>query len=378
MRILFFTHGADMMGANRSLLAILDGIKAHGVVPILALPQAGSLEEALKARQIDYFISPYHNWAYLQYFNKNYWLNEWLQRKNRTQYLPLLIKQAEHWKPDLIYTNSSILGIGAWLADALKLPHAWHMREFGEADYNAVFWRGRKPFRHWANKAQLLISISHAIEKAVLKGVNAPKLTMYDGVISKADYAATLPNQHPQKSTFTFLIIGLIHPNKGQFQALKAFHKVYQQYPQARLIIAGYGRRFYTLKIKRYIKQHQLEEVVDFKGYVQEPEKVHRQADAVLVCSKSEGMGRVTVEGMIFGNPVIGYNGGATPELVEHQKTGLIYNTEQELVAHMSYLIQHPEQVKAYGAAGRAKVPQHFFIEDYVACLYKALKQLVD
>ncbi len=377
MTILFLTHGADMMGANRSMLAILDGIRAHGVSPIVALPQAGSLEQALQARGIAYFITPYFNWAHTRYISRHYWLNAYYQRQNKTQHLPRLTAEAQQRQVDLVYTNSSITGMGAWLAEAIGVPHVWHIREFGEADYGLAFWKGKRAFRHGASKAQLVVAISHAVEKAVLDGIDAPKLTLYDGMVSRSDYARIPPNSHPPKDTFTFLIIGLIHPTKGQLTALRAFHQVYQEYPQARLIIAGKGRRLYTRSIQTYIRRHHLTEVVDFKGYVSDPEQVHQQADAVLVCSKKEGLGRVTVEGMLWGNPVIGYDSGGTAELIDHQETGLLYQNFEELVQYMGRLLTDPDAVRTYGANGRAKVPQHFFIQDYVDQLYQHLQPLL-
>ena len=45
-----------------------------------------------------------------------------------------------------------------------------------------------------------------------------------------------------------------------------------------------------------------------------------------MTCSRAEGFGRVTAEYMYAGLCVIGSNMGATPELIEDNKDGLIYD----------------------------------------------------
>lgn len=43
------------------------------------------------------------------------------------------------------------------------------------------------------------------------------------------------------------------------------------------------------------------------------------------MCFRYEAMGRVTAEAMAAALPVIGYNSGGTPELIENEVTGLLY-----------------------------------------------------
>ncbi|MDC0230906.1 glycosyltransferase family 4 protein [Aureispira] len=376
MRILFFTHGADMMGANRCLLDLLTGLIPYGITPIVVVPGNGELEIELKKRSIKCIVFKYFNLAHTKYISVNYWFNSLRQFQNKYQYLPAIIDEVKNLDIDIVYTNSSTIGIGAWLAEALQLPHVWHIREFGEKDYGLVFWRGRNYFDYWANKARLIISMSYAIEKEVLRNITTQKVTIHDGIISEENFSSITPKYEHTNGNFTFLIIGLIHPTKGQMTALKCFHEVYKKNKHVRLIIAGKGRRLYTKKIKSYIAQHQLNSVVNFIGYTNNPYSVHQQADAVLMCSKSEGMGRVTIEGMIFGNPVIGYNGGATPELIEKGVDGLIYNSPQQLIQHMDFLARNPKTAEEYGRNGRTKAGKNFLIKDFVKQVYMYLAEI--
>ncbi len=376
MRILFFTHGADMMGANRCLLDLLTGLIPLGVTPVVAVPASGELEVVLKERGIESVTLKYYNWAFTRFISLSYWISSIRQLQNKYQFLPAIVEQTKKLNIDMVYTNSSIVGIGAWLADELNLPHVWHVREFGENDYGMVFWRGRKYFDRWANKAELVISMSKAIEKEVLSNITAPIVTVHDGIITEEAFRKITPQENHDQAPFTFLIIGAIHPTKGQMTALKCFHEVYKNNKNVRLLIAGMGRRLYAKKIKAYISDNNLDAAVNFLGYVSNPYKIHLQADAVLMCSKSEGMGRVTIEGMIFGNPVIGFNGGATPELIDNEKDGLIYNTPAELIHHMNYLADNPDVAATFGKNGRIKAGKNFLIKDFVKQVYQHLAEI--
>lgn len=359
MKILYVVHGGDMMGANRSLLELVLEVRHYGAEPVLLLPDKGELAEVLDREEVSYLVAPFYPWANTKYLSKGYWLNGWRQRKNR-DYLSAIIELVQPQKFDIIYSNTSIVGIGAQLAEALGLPHIWHIREFGEKDYNIAFYGGRALFTKWANKAAAIISISHTLKKEVLAHLTAPVKVLYDGVITTKRLESITPNQNHHKNPFVFLIIGLIHPTKGQLTALKAFHQVYREHPNTKLLLAGRGRRLYTKRLLHYIKKNKLEGAVEYLGYTKEPYKVHQKASCVLVCSRNEGMGRVTIEGMIFGNPVIGYKGGATPELIQHGQNGLLYsNGVEDLATCMKQLVVNRDLAAQYGKNGREQAAKY-------------------
>ena len=373
MRILFFTHGADMMGANRCLLDLLLVLKTKGIEPIVALPADGVFKQVLEKEGIPSTFIPYKNWAFTKYISKGYWKNGSYHRhnlKNVKQWAALLAKE----KIDLLYSNTSLVGIGAMLAEALGKPHVWHIREFGEADYNQAFYKGRSYFSQWANKSKLIISMSEAIRQEVLLKLQ-PKITVvHDGIFFKNNPPQFLAEK---ANIFTFLIIGLIHPTKGQFKALKAFHKLKQRGLAAKLNIVGKGRRLYMRKMKNYVKRYGLEDDVNFLGYVSDPWKVHAESSALLMCSRSEGMGRVTLESMYVGNPVLGYNAGGTKELVATGTDGFLFDDfEEELPNRMQELIENPELCQRLGKAGREKVLAQYTVENSAEKIEALLKGL--
>ena len=82
----------------------------------------------------------------------------------------------------------------------------------------------------------------------------------------------------------------------------------------------------YENLLEKLIKECGLESQVKFLGTKNDLYEIYKEYDVGLTCSRAEGFGRVTAEYMYAGLCVIGSNMGATPELIEDNKDGLIYD----------------------------------------------------
>jgi glycosyltransferase involved in cell wall biosynthesis len=179
-------------------------------------------------------------------------------------------------------------------------------------------------------------------------------------------------------SVITFLIIGMLHPTKNQAMALIAFHKVAKDFPNARLLIVGKGRRLYEKQLKNYCVRNDLTDQVIFAGYISQPEEAYQQSDVVLMCSAHEAMGRVTAEAMAFAKPVIGFNSGATPELITQGEDGFLFeNGSEQLASCMRYFLRHPEDIPLMGQRGFQKASELFTEEFYVDNMYRVFSDVM-
>ena len=84
---------------------------------------------------------------------------------------------------------------------------------------------------------------------------------------------------------------------------------------------------------------------------------VYNSADLLVVPSYSEGLGKVALEGMSCGLPVIGTNVGALPALLGNQR-GLVVRSgdSQQLAAAISELLADPVRRKRMGELAREYV----------------------
>jgi glycosyltransferase involved in cell wall biosynthesis len=90
-----------------------------------------------------------------------------------------------------------------------------------------------------------------------------------------------------------------------------------------RLVGAPYERE-YVDRVHAAVDEAALGDRVTFEGALDDPFPAYRGADVVLMCSKDEAFGRVTVEAMKLGLPVIGVDSGGTKELIEDGVTGFL------------------------------------------------------
>ncbi len=110
------------------------------------------------------------------------------------------------------------------------------------------------------------------------------------------------------------------------------------------------------------------------------PFPVMQQADILLMCSRKEAFGRVTVEGMKAGKPVIGAGSGGTKELIRDGYNGFLYTfgDYRELAEKVKYLCQHPDEAGQMGENGKQWALEKFNIEHYTEEVLTVLRRLID
>jgi glycosyltransferase involved in cell wall biosynthesis len=85
-------------------------------------------------------------------------------------------------------------------------------------------------------------------------------------------------------------------------------------------------------ELKDLAKQCDIDEAVEFTGKESDIKDVMSKAAGFLMCTKFEGLGRVTVEAMFYGCPVLARNNsGGTMEIVKNNETGLIFDDAADL-----------------------------------------------
>jgi len=378
--VAFVTQYGALYGANRSLLDLIVGLKAFQVQSFVLCPKDGDLSRELRNRNIPFAILPFQSWVKGPSIRSA--LKSPLRLAVNLAVLPCVVRQIRKWKADLVYTNSSVSPMGAWAAAVLKRPHVWHIREFAWLHYQLKCDWGPGFFRHWLNKADTVIAISEAIKKGVCADLRPKVHAIYNGVVSREKCISLGRKRTPASTSgaYLFLMLGLIHPSKGHEEAVRALALLHREHrSNIRLRIVGTGSARYTQRLKQLCSELDVEDYVEFKGYVSDPFAALRQADALLMCSRHEAMGRVTAEAMAAGRPVIGCNSGATPELIEHETTGLLYDAGDEALARcMARLADNREWAAELGSNGWNKASNEFVIEVYAERVYDILTDVVN
>jgi glycosyltransferase involved in cell wall biosynthesis len=113
-----------------------------------------------------------------------------------------------------------------------------------------------------------------------------------------------------------------------------------------------------------------LKDRVRFMGAMSQSELAVWMANSsVLVLpSTSEGLGRVILEAMASGTPVIGSRVGGIPELVEDGARGFLVppGDESALAEKLRWILNNPAKTSEMGKSGRAFVERFFSTESYL------------
>lgn len=374
MKIAFFTHYTELYGANRSLITLMEGLRTHGCTPLLISPKAGAVTEYCQKANIASLILPFNWWFHQS--DENDKTQSGINRLNENlNHLPRLSGFLANWKTDLIYSNSSVINIGLLAAKKLQIPHLWHMREFGDLDYNLNPDTNRILFKQLLCCSDGLIFISKALKKYLFDNCTHPnEKIIYNGVVlsKEMDHRLKLRNNKAPGRDPIISLAGFIHPNKGQNTAIEAMALVKKHFPTAKLIIAGGGN---PEKLQRRVEELQLKNNILFTGQSSNILDLFTASDISLMCSRNEAMGRVTAEAMACGCPVIGFAGGATPEIITHNENGLLYRGGAENLAEkIVKLLNNPNLCKTLGEAAWIAAKKRFTIENYIASIIKIIK----
>ncbi|KAF3780346.1 N-acetyl-alpha-D-glucosaminyl L-malate synthase [Nymphaea thermarum] len=128
----------------------------------------------------------------------------------------------------------------------------------------------------------------------------------------------------------------------------------------------------YVKSIIRYLSQHpELAKAMLWTPTTTHVASLYAAGDAYVINAQGLGetFGRVTIEAMAFGLPILGTDAGGTREIVEHNITGLLHPLGQKgvqaLADNLEFLLYNPSAREAMGAKGREKV-QRLFLKNHM------------
>jgi glycosyltransferase involved in cell wall biosynthesis len=167
------------------------------------------------------------------------------------------------------------------------------------------------------------------------------------------------------------LYTGVLIPRKGVHHLINAFACLAQDFFQARLVIAGREEdKIYAAELKQQVKRLGLDGHVQFVGDMPQTELatwMHR-AGVFVLPSISEGLGRVVIEAMATGTPVIGSHVGGIPEMVHDGATGFLVPPKDEaaLAEKIRWVFEQPERTREMERDARAFAEKFFSMRAYI------------
>lgn len=184
------------------------------------------------------------------------------------------------------------------------------------------------------------------------------------------------PEPAPQP---TVLFVGALVEQKGVVPMIDAFARVVAALPGARLKIAGRGPL--RGEMERRVSAHGLEDNVEFLGFVahDQAHEHYRRAHMLVVPSIwKEQFGLVGPEALACQVPCVATEVGGIPEWLRDSEWGYLVppRSVEPLAEAMIALLSDEARRRAFGAAGRQFVMEHFHPDLYKRNLLELVEEL--
>lgn len=364
MRLVFASHSASAGGgAELALLELSEGLRRRGVDVHAVLPGDGPLRGRFEAIGVETSVEPrFRGWVRPA--------NEPLRSPERLAAahalaVVSLARTLRRLRPDAVVTNTLAIPAAALAARLLRIPHIWCVHEFGDRDHGFTFDLGRaRTLRLIGTLSRRVVVNSHAVEAALRPFVPPERLRLVRYAVSVVDRAPARAASHP---LFRAVLVGTKAPSKGQEDAIRASALLRAGGEPVELRLVGGGDPAYVPVLERMARDLGVTEDVALLPETDDPFAQFAWADVALVCSRAEAFGRVTVEAMKLGCPVVGARAAGTAELIRDDWNGLLYEPGDpaDLSDRIALLRARPQLAARLAGTARTWAHEQFSAERY-------------
>lgn len=304
--------------------------------------------------------------AQLRFVYKKSLGNNWLIKQNPYVFLEHIygfLKEINKEKYDIIHNHAQY--IPQFFLDLQKTPyiHTLHGAFYKnlESPSGLINYK-RKVLLKFKNHPY--VSISN-YQRTALPELNYIK-TVYNGIDPKNFKLGSGKNGY-------LAWLGRITPNKGVDIAIRVANKLKIPLKIAAFVDQGADGEYFKKEIEPLIiKSSYIELIKEISNPEEKTEFLGNAIATLFPIRWHEPFGLVMVESMASGTPVIAFNKGSVPEVIENGKTGFIVNNEEEMI----------EAVKKINTIDRKYCYQYaisnFNVDKMVEGYEKAYKKVIE
>ncbi|MEA5571580.1 glycosyltransferase family 4 protein [Calothrix sp. UHCC 0171] len=365
MKILFLDQSGKPGGAELCLIDIAKPYRHHCLVGLFA---DGSFKSLLEQNEIPVQILTNRE---IQ-VRKESSLSQGLA--SLTQLLPLINQVATIARDyDVIYANTQkALVVGAIASFISRRPLVYHLHDILSPEHFSK--TNRTIAITLANRfAKLIIANSQASKQAFIEAGGKENIIeiAYNGFDSNLyqisnDESTQIRQELGLDNKFIIGHFSRLSPWKGQHILIEALAKSPEN---AVVILVGdalFGEQEYVEQLHQQVNNLGLENRVKFLGFRNDIPQLMSACDLIAHTSiAAEPFGRVIVEGMLCGKPVIAAKAGGAIEIVEDGVNGFLVtpNQPQELAVVINQCMQEIEKTQILANNARKSAIARFDVE---------------
>ncbi len=241
--------------------------------------------------------------------------------------------------------------------------------------------------KYFHPKVTKFTAISNFIKQVLLDyGIEESKIAVARSAVSPETYKKLNRADCQKKLKETYKIpahhtmIGnasALSSQKGHETLLRAIAELKKKTKDFTVLIAGDG----TLKpsLEKLSQDLGITENLIFMGFIKTVPEFLSGLDILAVPSNNEGLGTVILDGILSGCAVVGSRVGGIPEIIVHNKTGLLEEVgdHQSLAENLADLIQNPDKTQVLRKNAYDWVIKEFSLQAMVEGNLKVYKNVL-
>ncbi len=285
----------------------------------------------------------------------------------------------EIYKTDLIVSHDYKGNFfGRKAAARCKIAHIAHFRGITREDKKVRVY-------NFVDKATLrkmlcVLTVSNK-SKAILEDMRVGKnkiKVVFNAVESSKLVEDTFVRTIDHTKPFLFVAAGRLSHEKGYDILLRACSQLKKSVDNFKVDIYGHGPD--EARLKAEVEELGLSGVVEFKGFVDDVLPVLRNADVLVLPSRSEGMPNIILEAWSQKLGVVSTAVGGVPEMIVDSIGGLICKSEDPaaLSEIMQRVVQKPDDAVKYGQEGYNLVKNQYTFERQAEILREIYRTQID
>jgi glycosyltransferase involved in cell wall biosynthesis len=237
--------------------------------------------------------------------------------------------------------------------------------------YSGVHWR----IKRWVSgQSERVIANSRMGAEYACERMGLPAGAIrvsYNGVQSVQGTPGLRTELEVPADGLLVLFVGRLVVHKDVPTLLKAAAALHARLPGLRVALAGDGPLRDSLA--RDVEALGLQGVVHLLGQRDDVPDLIESADAIVLPSLREGLSNVILEGMMGGKPVVASRAGGNVELIEHDRSGLLFDVGdvQALAAALERLARDTALRARLGEGARQRALTEFSIPSMVQAYEK-------
>jgi glycosyltransferase involved in cell wall biosynthesis len=351
--ILYFNSWSTAHGgSSTSLLDIVRLLDRTRFEPAVVCPEPGELPERLSEIDVPVFI---HS----------------LSRPNREQgwrflcEVPWYMRLLRRRRIALLHGNTSASRRSLLQAAQLaRIPYVQHVRNGMD-----------RPRAHFGcyYATRIIVNSDDASRALRADSLFASKtVTIHNGVdLSQYDAGDNRRGELDAGQRPIIGFVGQIVPRKGVKTLIEALPAIRRAHPDALLVIVGSAPaddRSYETSCRELVGALGLDDHVRFIGYRRDVPSWMRTFDVFVLPTFAEPFGKVVIEAMAAGCPVVASRVGGIPEIVDTPAVGTLVDPKDAnaLTQSVCAYLADRSQAAAVGAAARRHVYARFGLQAMV------------